>query len=173
MDTDTLTRILERVEAGTTTVTDADALRALFGAQFTPIPRPPPDDVPRTDLAATRRRTGARATVRVGLVRDRSPQGEFRIHTSYRRPDGAITADRARRVRLTEQIGPVTRELWEVLFDAAALALQNEPDACILRLNTTGLDPGWARALRTVGEIVACELRIVLAGTAPIREEPP
>jgi hypothetical protein len=164
MDKEVIKRILERVAAGTTTATDAEALRAaiweiVFG--------PPPGKEEARREEANSERMGSQASVRVGFTRDRYPQGEFHIQNTYRLPGGGMSFDRSRRVQLHQQIAPVTTMLWDVLFDAAAMAKQFEPARVMIRLSAKGLEPTWTTILNTLAVVVAHELHVLVADTAP------
>jgi hypothetical protein len=166
MDIRALKRILRRVETGTTIPTDADALRAIL--------RPYLDPVPDRHTLATEeahhgdkhnRRVGSRATVHLGFTRDRYRHGEYRIQATYDHIDGARSADRSHRVRIRDRIPGVIVDLWETVFDTAALALQNVPATITLRIDSADLESSWSHTLRTVAEIVAHELHTRLEAT--------
>jgi hypothetical protein len=166
MDLQALKCIIERVETGCTTATDAEALRALFRRELTPCPASSPrEEAHHRD--ATSQRVGSAAVVAVNFVRDRYARGEVQVQASYRLRGGGCSTDRATRVGIGDCAAPFIRELWTVVFDAVALAQQFEPDSVVIKLNCRDLGDPWRQFVRATAEITALELRVLVAGTAP------
>jgi hypothetical protein len=112
------------------------------------------------------RRHDALAVVRLTYSQSRYPLGEVVVQTVYRFSDGSRDTDPPRRVYLGQSTGPAIREIWDVVFDAAALGRQFQPQALILRLYPAPFPLFWEVRLRALAEVVAEELGVVVAGTA-------
>jgi len=166
MDIQALRRILDRVEAGATTVTDADTLRAIFRPYLDPAPSGPAQEGAHR-YESFSQRIGSQATVAINYVRDRYPRGEFQIQTTYRLPDGGVSTDESHRIQFSGQYAPVIRELWDVGFDETLRALQNEPTAVRIAVNCPEMEAAWSETVRTVAVIIGHELDVIVAGTAP------
>ncbi len=168
MDIRALKRILKRVETGTTTPTDAEALRAVFRAYL--------DPNPNAELSAAEephhkekynRRVGSRAIVDLGFTRDRYRRGEYSVQATYYHTDGATSTDSNHRVQILGPLAGVIVDLWETVFDATAVAAQNDPATLTLRIDGTDLAAPWSHCLRAVAEIVAHELHTHLEAPGP------
>ncbi len=170
MDIQALTRILDRVGRGASTSTDADALRAILQPYLCPAV-PSREEARHSD--SFNPRVGSQATVALTFVRDRYPRGEFLIRTTYRLPDGSVSADEGRRIRLSADYAPLIHELWDVGFDEVARALQNGPAVVRLAVACANLEAFWSETVRTVAIIIGYELNIVVTGTAPVQQKIP
>lgn len=175
MNLTSLPTILARIEAGTTTIHDADALRTWL-RRYPPLAR---------DLQAARagsvalgadhspypswtQRTDAAATVTLTYVQDRYARGEVVIQPTYRLTDGSKDADPSRRVHLAREAGAFVRELWDLLFETVCAVCYSEVATVAIRLDLPEMPDGAHYHVRTVAEIVAVELHVVVTGTAPV-----
>jgi len=120
------------------------------------------------------RREGAAATVVITCSRSRYALGEVVVQTTYRLADGAVgtagttgavDVDDSHRVYLGNPTGPVIEEIWELLFDEAARAQQFKPSSISIRLIPKEFTTCWEIRLRTIAQITARELKVVVKGT--------
>lgn len=175
MKLSSLQTILARVEAGTTTVRDADALRAWL-RRYPRLARdleavPEQDvglEVDRSHYTTATQRIDAAATVAVTYVRDRYARGEIAIRPTYRLTDGTADADPSRRVHLSREAGTFIRDLWDILFETVCAVTYSEVATVAIHLDLPELPDGAHYLVRTVAEVVAAELRAVVSGTAPV-----
>ena len=114
------------------------------------------------------RRVGAGATVAISCSRSRYALGEVVVQTTYRLTDGtgAVDVGDSRRVYLGNPTGRVIEEIWELLFDETARAQQFNPSSVSIRLSPEGFPTYWEIRLRTIAQIAARELEVVVKGTA-------
>jgi len=120
------------------------------------------------------RREGAVATVAISCSRRRYALGEVVVQTTYQLVDvhgaggggGAVDVDDSRRVYLGNPTGRVIEEIWELLFDETARAQQFNPSSVSIRLSPEGFPTYWEIRLRTIAQIAARELEVVVKGTA-------
>ncbi len=166
MDIQALKRILKRVETKTTTPTDAEALRAIFRPYLDPDRATPAGEEAHHDDKFNRR-VGSRAIVDLGFTRARYHRGEFRVQATYHHTDGASSTDSSHRVPIRGPLAGIIVDLWETIFDATAVAAQNDPATLTLRIDGTGLECPWSHLLRAAAEIVAHELHTLLEAPGP------
>ncbi len=113
----------------------------------------------------------ADARVTVSCSHSRFPRGDFLIVVTYRMPDGCVEVGDTRRVYIDYAVGPVLRDLWNALFDAAAEARQHSPRTLAIQLEPEGLSALWQARLHAVAVVAASEVRAVVRGAAPeVRE---
>lgn len=127
----------------------------------------------RTDIWT--RREGTDATVTISCSRSRYALGEVVVQTTYRLDDGTggtagaavtVDVDDSRRVYLGNPTGRVIEGIWELLFDETARAQQFNPSSVSIRLTPEGFPTYWEVRLRTIAQIAARELKVVVKGTA-------
>ncbi len=163
MDKQALLAILDRARRGALTATDVDALHALFRPLLAGPPQPPSGER-KPHREPVNPRVGSMATVTFDFVPDRLPAGEFHIEASYRLPGGELIRDPYRCIRFTGQVAPMVRTLWEVGFDVALRAQQNDPAATRLSVRCEALDAFWAEIVNTIAIIIGHELKITVCG---------
>lgn len=112
------------------------------------------------------RRHDAVAVLDVGYEPGRYRQGEVGARMTYHLRGGGLERDEGHRVYLGSATGPVIRDLWHMVFDEVALAQQYGVRTVVIRLDLTEMPEPWARRVRAVAEIVACELDALVRGTS-------
>ncbi|MCD6286066.1 MAG: hypothetical protein J7M39_09165 [Anaerolineae bacterium] len=115
------------------------------------------------------RREGTVATVAISCSRSRYALGEVVVQTTYRSvagTGGADDVDDSHRVYLGNPTGRVIEEIWELLFDETARAQQFHPSSISIRLTPKEFTTCWEIRLRTIAQITAWELKVVVKGTA-------
>jgi hypothetical protein len=172
---------LDRIDTGATTVDDAAALRAFLrrdhrlsaALNLDPDPGEPPADG-RNFADSWTARIDSDAVVAVTYDPTRYARGELVIKTVYKLADGSVDTDRPRRVNIDEQIAYFLRDLWEILFEAACIAKDSDPNSLLIHLDLPesgqGLPkhpPGLPHYIRAVAEIAAAELQTYVSGVAP------
>ncbi len=139
------------------------------GASPVRTPTAPRSGFHRTDIWT--RREGTDATVAISCSRSRYALGEVVVQTTYRLADGtgadgAVDVDDSRRVYLGNPTGRVIEDIWELLFDETARAQQFDPSSVSIHLTPEGFITCWEIRLRTIAQITARELKVVVKGTA-------
>lgn len=118
----------------------------------------------RLDLS--NRRTDAVAVLDVSYEPGRYRQGEIGARMMYHLRGGGRESDEGHRVYLGNPTGPVIRDLWHMVFDEVAFAQQYGVRTVVIRLDLAEMPEPWARRVRAVAEIVACELDALVRGTS-------
>jgi len=113
------------------------------------------------------RREGSAATVAISCSRSRYALGEIVVQTTYRLAagTGAVDVGDSHRVYLGNPTGRVIEEVWELLFDETARAQQFNPGSISIRLTPKEFTTCWETRLRTIAQITARELKVVVKGT--------
>ena len=106
------------------------------------------------------RREGTVATVAISCSRSRYALGEVVVQTTYR------SVDDSHRVYLGNPTGRVIEGIWELLFDETARAQQFNPSSISIHLTPKEFTTCWEIRLRTIAQITAWELKVVVKGTA-------
>jgi len=114
------------------------------------------------------RREGTVATVAISCSYSRYVLGEVVVQTTYRRigSTGADDVDGSHRVYLGNPTGRVIERIWELLFDETAQAQQFNPSSISIHLAPKEFTTCWEIRLRTIAQITARELKVVVKGTA-------
>lgn len=112
------------------------------------------------------RREGAITTIAVAYNRGRFPLGEILVQTTYRLTDGTRDVDDSHRVYLANPTSDVIEAVWDSLFDEVVLAQQFNPSSTSIRLSLEAFPSHWAIRLRTIAQIIAYELGVIVKGTA-------
>ena len=170
-DLDAIDDLLDAIEAGTLTAADKEAIRTLMGTRHF-LPKRAHAELRRMREMQGRNvsespRVGSAVTILITYTCDRYPRGELVIQNHYRLDDGITEHDRSRRVYLREQTRYLLQELWELLFEHAAIASQYHPTSTIIRLELPQGLGATHTHVRAVAEAVAFECRAMVAGTAP------
>jgi hypothetical protein len=120
------------------------------------------------------RREGTVATVAISCSRSRYALGEVVVQTTYRSATGtsgtggaagAVDVGDSHRVYLGNPTGRVIEGIWELLFDETARAQQFNPSSISIHLAPKEFTTCWEIRLRTIAQITARELKVVVKGT--------